>query len=921
MATLTETKKKGTGNEEDTNYIWFFSGVPKEKRSKAGVAIVVSKKYKRCIKSWEEINERLMTLEMQIFGHTITIIAVYAPTNDANNDIKDAFENDLTSLLTKIGRRKEIIMLGDLNARTGHEERDPVVGSFGEDVVNENGNRMIEVCNRFDLRIMNGYFQHQDKHKYTWTQPTRGLKSIIDYLVIKQETNLKTHDVKALRGAECGTDHMLLRAKIYLKRRLNPQQSKEIEIDAEVKLRNKRYNLKLLQDESIAFLYKLRLSNKLAQEVPGRVEESYNQIKLAMHEAAYESLGEIENKEKTTYWENTTVEKKIKEKREAYTKWLASQDQEDRKEYVRLRREVKRDVIRAKNEEWNKKCEEVEKCIGGTKTREAWKVINTLRENNRQKAKIQMIQIETWKKYYEQMLTEDRQEYIRRDPEQRRDDDLRVERITEQEIREALKGIKNNKAPGPGNIPIELVKHAPTRLIEILQEIFNRCLIEREEIPTEWKLGYISSIYKKGSRTECKNYRGITVTSSVGRLYGRILKQRIEKIIEIGEEQCGFVAGRSCTDNIFTLSQVIQKRVARDRETHIVFVDLEKAYDTVPITKLLAVINNTNIPQVYIDAIRTMYNDQISVIKVGSQISQPFRVTKGLRQGCCLSPTLFKVYVNQTLKEWQVKCSRMGINIDGNYLHTLLFADDQVVLATDEDDINYMTRKLHDTYKKWGLKINFDKTKYMVVNGRAQDMQINGNVIKACRKYKYLGTVMSEEGNSREEIAQRIIQAKQATQKLNSILWSEQIHKETKKRLYNTLVKNILTYGAETWAITKRYQDKILATEMDFLRRSCRKSRLEHIRNEAIRESMEMGKTVIEEIEEKRLKWYGHMRRMAPNRWPQIAWSWIPWERRKRGRPPRGWNQEVQEAMESRDLQENDWQDKDYWRLRCERRL
>jgi len=94
---------------------------------------------------------------------------------------------------------------------------------------------------------------------------------------------------------------------------------------------------------------------------------------------------------------------------------------------------------------------------------------------------------------------------------------------------------------------------------------------------------------------------------------------------------------------------------------------------------------------------------------------------------------------------------------------------------------------------------------------------------------------------------------------------------------------------------------------MDFLRRSCRKSRLEHIRNEVIRESMEMEKTVIEEIEEKRLKWYGHMRRMAPHRWPQIAWSWIPWERRKRGRPPRGWNQEVQEAMESRDLHENDW--------------
>jgi hypothetical protein len=63
---------------------------------------------------------------------------------------------------------------------------------------------------------------------------------------------------------------------------------------------------------------------------------------------------------------------------------------------------------------------------------------------------------------------------------------------------------------------------------------------------------------------------------------------------------------------------------------------------------------------------------------------------KGLRQGCCLSPTLFKIYVNDILKEWQNKCSGMGLNINETFLHTLLFADDQILIAANEYDIEYM---------------------------------------------------------------------------------------------------------------------------------------------------------------------------------------------------------------------------------------
>lgn len=88
------------------------------------------------------------------------------------------------------------------------------MGKFGEDIVNDNGERLIGLCSAFDMKIMNGFYQHKQIHKYTWIQPTRNLKTIIDYVIQRQKSELKTMDIRALRGAECGTDHVLLRAKV-----------------------------------------------------------------------------------------------------------------------------------------------------------------------------------------------------------------------------------------------------------------------------------------------------------------------------------------------------------------------------------------------------------------------------------------------------------------------------------------------------------------------------------------------------------------------------------------------------------------------------------------------------------------------------------------------------------------------------------
>jgi hypothetical protein len=108
--------------------------------------------------------------------------------------------------------------------------------------------------------------------------------------------------------------------------------------------------------------------------------------------------------------------------------------------------------------------------------------------------------------------------------------------------------------------------------------------------------------------------------------------------------------------------------------------------------------------------------------------------------------------------------------------------------------------------------------------------------------------------------------------------------------------------------------NKLLATEMDFWRRSAIKSRKEKIRNGTIKEIMEVGKNILEVIEEKRLRWFGHVKRMPGNRLPLKILEWEPEGKRRRGRPKERWIDGVRRSMTNHGLTEEDTRDRDRWR-------
>jgi hypothetical protein len=161
----TETKKKGEGSENLDHYDHFYSGVTKDKRAQQGISIFIRKNLRRYITSWEAINERLIKMNICLHGYKTTIIGVYGINEDALTQNKEEFFEHLNEEISKIGTSRKIIILGDMNSRVGKKDQDKIVGRYGEDTINDNGNRLINICNQNNLRIMNWFFQHRDIHK------------------------------------------------------------------------------------------------------------------------------------------------------------------------------------------------------------------------------------------------------------------------------------------------------------------------------------------------------------------------------------------------------------------------------------------------------------------------------------------------------------------------------------------------------------------------------------------------------------------------------------------------------------------------------------------------------------------------------------------------------------------------------------
>ena len=231
---------------------------------------------------------------------------------------------------------------------------------------------------------------------------------------------------------------------------------------------------------------------------------------------------------------------------------------------------------------------------------------------------------------------------------------------TKAETVKAIEQLQTGKATGPDGIPPEIFKAGGEALTEQLISLF-QLFWERGEVPKDLKDASIVHLYKnKGEKATHDNHRGISLLSIAGKLVARVLLNRVIKHLlgsVVSETQSGFRQNRGTVDTIFAARQLQEKCLEQRQDLYLLFVDLSKAFDTVRRPGLWSILSKLGCPPKFISMVRSLYDGMMARVIENSDVSDPFAVTNGVKQGCVLAPNLFSLLFAEMLSAAPAKTS------------------------------------------------------------------------------------------------------------------------------------------------------------------------------------------------------------------------------------------------------------------------
>ena len=376
---------------------------------------------------------------------------------------------------------------------------------------------------------------------------------------------------------------------------------------------------------------------------------------------------------------------------------------------------------------------------------------------------------------------------------------------------------------------------------------------------------------KKGNLQQCQNYRTISLISHSSKVMLKILLNRLKPQAEtiIAEEHAGFRPGRSTTEHIFNLRILCERYLQHQQDLFHVFVDFKKAFDRVWHAALWSTMKLYNINANLTQVIENLYSKATSAVYYNSSIGEWFRTitTVGVRQGCLLSPTLFNIFLERFMTD-ALEDHEGSVSIGGRTITNLRFAHEIDALVGKEEEIVKLVNHLDTASTTYGMEISAEKTKLMTNNikGISLGIRIGGQKLETVQSFKYLGSVVTDEG-SKQEILSRIAQTIGALTKLKTIWKDKNIALSSKIRLIHSLVISIFLYACGTWTLTAELEKKIQAAEMSCFRKLLGISYRDHVTNEEVRNRIRQAighyEDILTTVKKHKLRWYGHVTRSS----------------------------------------------------------
>ena len=599
------------------------------------------------------------------------------------------------------------VIIGDFNAKVGQRigGNKGTMGDHGLGKQNEAGERLIEFCDGNNMSIMNTWFEQPKRRLYTWTSPDGKHRNQIDYILINKRWKSTINDVRTKPGADCGTDHELLVATLKIKLK---------------KLRNGKSETTYYDCKGITPEYRIEIKNRFEVLERDEIEDEMNtetlweKMKGTILETAEMHIPK-KKKFTTTPWLSEEAISMAAERR-------AAKNAGDKEKVRIMNRVFQKQAREDKEKHLNEMCRVMEDEGKKGRTKEMFAKVKeitkkfTPRMGSLKSEDGVVIGDEEgmkkrWKEYTEELYSEDKRvkkEVIditnyEKEPE-----------VMEAEVEWAIRQLKDNKASGQDGIPIELIKAGDDAVIKIITKICNK-IWTTGVWPEDWKSSIFIPLFKKGDAKECENYRTIALISHTSKILLKIIHKRMESTIEreLPDNQAGFRKSRGTRDHIANMRWIMERQREYGQEVHICFIDYSKAFDCINHDLMWKTLIEMGIPKHLIQLLKGLYENQIAVIRTEFGDTDNFKIKKGVRQGCILSPFLFNLYAERIMRMAEMEEATEGIKIAGRTLNNLRYADDTTLLAGKKEDLKNLIRRLKKESEKAGLYFNIKKTKIM----------------------------------------------------------------------------------------------------------------------------------------------------------------------------------------------------------------
>lgn len=286
--------------------------------------------------------------------------------------------------------------------------------------------------------------------------------------------------------------------------------------------------------------------------------------------------------------------------------------------------------------------------------------------------------------------------------------------LTKDEVKLALFQMNKNKSPGLDGLTVEFYQSFWSVISDDFIAVLNDCY-KIGQLCKSMNIGLIRLIYKmRGSKFDLKNWRPISLLNVDYKLLAKVLTNRLKQAMPfiIGDEQTCGVPGRKIHDNLTLLRDSIDYINWNNKEAAVLCIDQEKAFDRINWNYMFTMLEKLGIPPKFIQWVKLLYSNPVSCVIVNNFIGRPFQVSRGIRQGCPLSPLLYAVCAEGLGTLIRINNGLHGIQCPGGTecVKIIQHADDATVFISKESDFQVITDVLCNYCKGSGSKVNTSKT-------------------------------------------------------------------------------------------------------------------------------------------------------------------------------------------------------------------